>query len=327
VKRLLFAAVAVAAVGAFLIFSPSDSYLFIPDRARPVDPLVKVAGEKADPAGPDGDGVYMVDILIRKASLLERMFPSLADGGTLVPAEALNPAGVSDEQRAEEGKNQMSRSQEIAAAVALRHLGYKVKIEGSGAQVDTVFPDAPASGVLQVGDVIVEAEGTEVETRADLIRAMRDIDPGDDVEIAVLRDGKRMSLTVGTTAAAEDSKRAVMGVAVADAATFDLPVDISIDAGDIGGPSAGLAFALDIVDELGEDVDDGRRVVATGELALDGTVIPIGGVKQKTIGAKEAGADIFLVPDENAAEARKYADGLEIVAVSNFREALAALEG
>jgi PDZ domain-containing protein len=103
-------------------------------------------------------------------------------------------------------------------------------------------------------------------------------------------------------------------------------VDVSIDAGSIGGPSAGLAFALGIVDELGEDdLTDGRTVVVTGELALDGTVIPIGGVKQKTIGAKEAGADLFIVPDANAEEARKYADGLEIVAVSNFDEALAAL--
>ena len=116
-----------------------------------------------------------------------------------------------------------------------------------------------------------------------------------------------------------------MGIIVADAATFDLPVDVSIDAGSIGGPSAGLAFALGIVDELGDDIDHGRTVVVTGELALDGTVLPIGGIKQKTIGAKEAGADIFIVPDANAEEARKYADGLEIVAVSTFDEALAAL--
>ncbi len=102
-------------------------------------------------------------------------------------------------------------------------------------------------------------------------------------------------------------------------------MDVSIDAGSIGGPSAGLAFALGIVDELGDDIDDGRTIVVTGELALDGTVIPIGGIKQKTIGAKEAGADVFIVPDANAEEARKYADGLEIVAVSTFDEAIDAL--
>ena len=95
-----------------------------------------------------------------------------------------------------------------------------------------------------------------------------------------------------------------MGVQVENAEDFDFPLDVEIDAGGIGGPSAGLAFALDIVDELGdEDLSRGRTVVATGELDLDGNVHAIGGVKQKAIGARDAGADIFLVPDANFEEA------------------------
>jgi PDZ domain-containing protein len=290
-----------------------------------VDPLIKVAGEKPDPKDPDGDGVYMVDILIRKASLLERYFPSLVSGATLISGNALNPGGESDEQRAQQSKNQMSRSQEIAAAVALKSLGYNIEVKGLGARVESISRGQPADGVLEPGDAIVEANGEPVKNGAGLVKAMEDVDPGDEVELVVIRDDKRMTVTVETVAAPDDPKRAIMGIRVSDAATFDLPVDIKIEVGDIGGPSAGLPFALDIVDELGEDVDDGRRVVATGELALDGTVSAIGGVKQKTIGAKEAGADVFLVPDDNAAEARKYADGLKIVPVSTFREALAAL--
>jgi PDZ domain-containing protein len=105
-----------------------------------------------------------------------------------------------------------------------------------------------------------------------------------------------------------------------------LPVKIQINTGQIGGPSAGLAFALDIIDELGPtDIDHGERVVATGELALDGTVHEIGGIEQKTIGARDAGADVFLVPDANAQAARKYADGLRIVPVSDLDEALHTL--
>ena len=117
----------------------------------------------------------------------------------------------------------------------------------------------------------------------------------------------------------------MIGVIVQQAATIDLPLKITIDAGSIGGPSAGLAFALDIVDELGPDVDQGRRVVVTGELGLDGQVEPIGGVKQKTIGARQAGADVFVVPEDNADEARKYAEDLEVVPVETFDEALEAL--
>jgi Lon-like protease len=330
VKRRNFQGVVIAllavvlGLAAFLIFAPSDQYLFVPDKARPVDPLIRVEGEKPATSDEDG-GVYMVDILIRKASRLEALFPSIASDGTLVPADALNPAGVSEADRRQEGKNQMSRSQEIAAAVALEHLGYDIDVKGEGAQIDTIVPGRPAEGVLEVGDVIVEAGGEPVKGHADLVKALGEIEPGDDIDLVVLRDGKRTPVTVGTSESPEDPDQAVMGVIVADAATFDLPVDVSIDAGSIGGPSAGLAFALGIVDELGDDIDRGRTVVVTGELALDGTVIPIGGIKQKTIGAKEAGADVFIVPDANAEEARKYADGLEIVAVSNFDEAIDAL--
>jgi PDZ domain-containing protein len=105
-----------------------------------------------------------------------------------------------------------------------------------------------------------------------------------------------------------------------------LPVPIRIDLGQVGGPSAGLAFGLDIVEELGHDIDHGYKVAATGELCVDGTVLPVGGLKQKTIGAKEAGANLFLVPaGENATEARRYAGSMRIIAVNSFRQALRAL--
>ena len=107
---------------------------------------------------------------------------------------------------------------------------------------------------------------------------------------------------------------------------LDLPVKISINTGQIGGPSAGLAFALDILQQLGRNVTHGRRIAATGELALNGEVLPIGGVKQKTLGVRRAGVDVFLVPaGDNAREARRYADGLRIIPVENIQQALRAL--
>ena len=99
-----------------------------------------------------------------------------------------------------------------------------------------------------------------------------------------------------TVANPADEKRSVIGVLVEPAADIRLPLDVSIDAGNIGGPSAGLAFALDVMEKLGRDVDGGRKVAATGELSLDGCVHTIGGIKQKTIGARAAGVDVFLVP-------------------------------
>jgi Lon-like protease len=318
---LLFAVVVVT--GLALTFIPSDHYLVLPDRARPTDPLVSVPGEERRSS--DG-GIYMVDVRIGRANLFERLFPGVREGADLLPEHVINPEGVSDTQRRRSSLNEMSRSQLIAIAVALRQLGREVDIEAVGAEVVLVQPGAPADGELEVGDVIVAAQGEDVTSTSDLQRAMSDLAPGDEASLRVQRgEDEQVELTLPTRASDQDPERAVVGVQVQDAEDFRFPLDIEIDAGSIGGPSAGLAFALDIVDELGEDVDGGRTVVATGELTLEGDVLPIGGIKQKVIGARRAGADVFLVPDRNAADARAAADGLEIVAVSNFDEALSAL--
>ena len=315
-KRPLALVVLVGALLAALVFIPSDHYLFLPDRARPVDPLVKVPGEP----GAERGGIYMVDILVRKASLLERLLPGVEEGSTLVPGHVLNPGGLSESERREQSKGEMSASQKVAVAVALRELGHDVRTE---AQVREVRRGTPADGKLEVGDVIVSARGKKVTSPHRLFEVMRGHRPGTPAKVTIVRSGKKRELVVGTQPAEDDEDRAVMGILVE--LDVDPPVDVRIDAGDIGGPSAGLAFALNVVDELGRDIDGGRRVAVTGALALDGDVEGIGGVKQKTIGARQAGADLFVVPDENAAEARRYAEGLEVVAVSSFDEALGEL--
>jgi PDZ domain-containing protein len=319
---LVFAVV--AGTGLALTFLPSDHYIVLPDRARPTDPLVDIPGEEAGPVG--NAGIYMVDVRVGRASLFERLFPGLREGAELLPEHVINPEGVSDTQRRRSSLNEMSRSQLVAITVALRQLGREVDVEAIGAEVVLVQPDAPADGELEVGDVIVAAEGEDVTSTSDLQGAMSDLSPGDEASLTVERgEGEQIDLTLATRASNQEPERAVVGVQVQDAEDFQFPVDIEIDAGSIGGPSAGLAFALNIVDELGDDVDGGRTIVATGELTLEGDVLPIGGIKQKVIGAREAGADVFLVPDRNAADAREAADGLEIVAVSDFGEALSAL--
>jgi PDZ domain-containing protein len=120
--------------------------------------------------------------------------------------------------------------------------------------------------------------------------------------------------------------RAVVGITLRPAVDIHLPVDVRIDAGDVGGPSAGLAFALGILQELGRNIVRGHKIAATGEILPDGSVGSIGGVKQKTIGARQAHVDAFLVPaGDNAQEAKRYAHGLRIIAVKNFPQALRAL--
>lgn len=314
---ILLGAVVVA-----LWLSPSGSYIFLPDRARPVAPLVEAPGEKP-PA--EGGGIYFVDVIVRRASLLERLFPGLRDGSTVVPADVVNPPGVSEQARRTEDRRAMSRSQEIAAAVALRALGYDVEAQPTGALISAVSPDTPAAGKLEPTDVVVAVDGRPVRTPDDLRRLIRAHRPGESVQIGV-RDGGTLREVVLTTVRDSRSGRAIIGVVVDQAAAIKLPLDVRIDAGQVGGPSAGLAFALDLMEELGRDVDHGYRVAATGELELDGDVAPIGAVKQKAIGARRTRVDVLLVPaGENAREARRYAEGLRVIPVKSFRQALRAL--
>jgi PDZ domain-containing protein len=311
------------AAGAFVWLFPSDMYIFLPDRAHPVAPIVTVQGGK-DPR--DGGGIYFVDIFVRKASLLERLWPGLHEGAEVVPKSAVLAPGVSEHQRVAAEAREMSRSQEIAAAVALRAAGYRVKANPTGALVEQVASDAPAAGTLLPTDVIVSAAGRKVRSPADLRNAIRRAKPGSKVKLVVRRGKELTPLTVATIADPHDAKRAIIGIFVAPAASITLPRKITIDAGDIGGPSAGLAFALDILERLGKDVDHGRRVAATGEINLDGSVGPVGGIPQKTIGVRNSGIRVFLVPaGDNAAEARRYAHGVRIVPVHSFRQALRSL--
>jgi PDZ domain-containing protein len=315
--------VALGIAVAALWLVPSDHYIFLPDEAHPVAPIVEVKGEKPDP---DGGGIYYVDVLVRKATLAERVFPGIRSGSSLVPEQAVRPPGVSEKARRKLDLSAMARSQDIAAAVALKELGYEVVTRPQGALVLAVRPGSPAAGKLTAGDVVVGVDGATVRTTEDLRRLIGKHEPGEQVKLRV-RDGEGLRTVVaGTQPDPSAPKRPVVGVVVQQAAEVDLPIPVKIDVGDVGGPSAGLPFALDVVDELRRDVDRGRKIAATGEIDLDGTVRPIGGVKQKTIGARESGVDVFLVPaGDNAREARRYAGGMRIVPVHNFRQALREL--
>jgi Lon-like protease len=310
------------AVAAFLYLAPSDKYIFLPDEARPLAPLVKVKGEKRDR---NGGGIYYVAVDVRQASILEEAFPGLHDGATLVPEDVVRPEGVDERARRQGELREMSRSQEYAAAVALRSLGYEVEVATKGALIEAVGPDFPAAGELRAGDVVVAVDGKPVRSAAGLTERMSAKEPGDTVRLRFRRGRLTMSTSLKTVANPRDPSRAFLGVVIADDADVELPIDVDINLGSVGGPSAGLAFALDIHEELGHDVDRGRRVAATGEITLDGRVRPVGGLKQKTIAARRSGMDLFLVPGENAAEARRHAEGMEVVPVDSFQQALREL--
>jgi Lon-like protease len=317
-----------AAAAALLLMPGGGTYIFLPDEAHAVDPLVSVEGvEEARPPREQGEaGIYFVDVIVRRASLLERIYPGVREGAELVPEHRVNPTGIPDAARRRGSLRQMSRSQQVAAAVALRHLGYDVDARPTGAFVAQVLPDTPAAGRVHPSDVIVAVDGERVRELEELRSRIAAAGVGATLEIGLRRGEQDLTVRVETVESELEEGRPVIGVLVEQEADIELPVEVTIDAGNVGGPSAGLAFALALVDRLGDDVTHGLRVAVTGELNLDGSVSPVGGLAQKTIGARRTGMDVFLVPaGENAEIARRHAHGLRVVPVRTFQQALQAL--
>jgi PDZ domain-containing protein len=320
--RLLALGVVLFAVALTLYVVPSNQYIFLPDKAHPVAPLVTVPGGH-DPAQ---GGIYFVDVIVRKATILEKLFGGLHKGADLYPASAVNPPGVGDQQRRRIDLTDMQHSQQVAAAVALRAAGKHVVLRSTGALIDQVAAGVPADGKLEPDDVIVAVDGKRVRSRGDLTAVMATRKIGQTVAMTVHRGKQTLVERMRTITSGGKPQHAIVGIIVENALDIHLPFPVRIDAGGVGGPSAGLAFALEVLQQLGHNVVHGHKIAATGEIFPDGSVGPIGGIKQKTIGAREAGVDAFLVPaGENARDARKEAGGLRIIPVESFPQALRAL--
>jgi Lon-like protease len=318
--------VLLAAVVVALLTQQSDKYLEVPDPAHPLAGLVQIPGAKPSR---DAGGIYYVDVIVKRASLLQAWLGVFRpEGADLIPQQAFVPCGISYSEQLKLESETMKVSQAKASAVALRALGYKVRARDVGVRVVAVDPRSHAHNVLLPQDVVVGANGHTIHSRLDLFRVLSGAKVGAVVRLTVRRNGKLVRLRVRTIAdRCSTTRRAIIGFVPFDAIDIHLPFKIRFNLRDVGGPSAGLAFALEVVELRGRDVDHGLKIAATGEIGLDGSVTRIGGIKQKTIGARKAGVDAFLVPvdGDNARDAKRYAHGLKIVPVKTFQQALQAL--
>ena len=224
---------------------------------------------------------------------------------------------------------QMTASQQYAEVVALRRAGYTVIEHGTGAVVVAVVPHTPASGILHPGDVIVSIDGRPtplVQNMTSILAAAR---PGQRVTLVVRSTSSAMrTVTVALTRRPDNASEGFLGVEpVTNDDRFSFPFTVTINSDGIGGPSAGLAFALGILQELtGADLTKGGRIAATGTIDPDGRVGDVGGVAQKTVSVTNAGATLFLVPPgEYAAAVAHAGPHLKVVKVATFEQALAAI--
>ncbi|HET7172314.1 MAG TPA: PDZ domain-containing protein [Gaiellales bacterium] len=309
---------------AWAVTTPSGYYVFWPDEAHPAADYLHVPGGEK----PDGrSGFYFVDVHELEANKLEEFWGRhLQDGADLIPVRDLRSPGVSESQRVHHDFQAMADSQRTAEVVAEQALGKPVKLARLGALVYAVSNGLPAAKAgVRPGDIITAVDGHPVHDDRDLIRLTNGLSPGDTAAYTFRDAGKK---TLRTVESSDGKHRAIIGVAIGDAVRIErIPIHVRYTIHGIGGPSAGLAFALEIYDSLsGRTLLDGHRIAATGELDLAGDVETIGGAKQKALGAVEAGADTFIVPVDNVAAARKAAAGrLRVIGVRTFQQALAAV--
>lgn len=335
-RRLLVALAVLAAVGvaaqgtiscAVLPAQPSCYVALTPGPTENTLELVHLSGAEVHPSR--GELVLTTVAVDDGLDLRSWITTVLSRTDAVVRREQIYPPGTERDEVTRQNAALMVDSQLTAAVAALRAAGYEVDEEFDGARV-AALDDQAVTDQLAPGDVIVAVDGRAVSDNRGVVDAVRARQPGDRLTLSVVRDGTERPVEVELGAAPDDPDRAWIGVELTS--HLDLPVDVHIDAGVIGGPSAGLMFALSIVDLLTpEDLTGGRVVAGTGTLDADGNVGAIGGIRQKLAGATTREGDrpagVFLVPRGNLEDARgaMVTRDLLVVPVDTLSDALEAL--
>ena len=311
-------------LGALVVLAVTASlpwYAVGPGPARAVQPLIRFDDHRRF----GSDGVFVLtSIGYTQLTGLDLLLAWLDPERDVVPRSELYPPGETRQQERVRSISQMDTSKLDAASVVLRELAGYPKHHGDGVLIESVVPGCAADGELFPGDRILAIDGAPIGSYREASRAIEAAPSGTMLTFDVSVDGKPETARL-VRQPCGGSEEPLVGVRMINS----FPFDVAISSGEIGGPSAGLMWALGLYDLLTPgDLTGGRTIAGTGEITLDGTVIPIDGVDKKVAGAADAGATVFLVPEGNLAEARAGGDhGLQLVPVASFDDALAYLEG
>jgi Lon-like protease len=288
--------------------------------ADEIDPLIDIQG--AERYASEGE-LIMTTVSWKQVTALGSLIAWVDDSQFVVGEDQIYPPGVDREVEQERAISQMDQSKIDASVVVLTELFDYPETHGDGALIETVGPRCPAEGELFPGDVVLAVDGRHVGSKEQAQRAIDRVPVEEPVRFRVQAAGEVHDIEVerGTCPGVDEP---LIGIAMVDA----FPFEIEISSGDVGGPSAGLMFALGLYDALTPaDLTDGRRIAGTGTITPDGEVGPIGGIEDKVIGAEQAEATVFLVPGDNMDELRGVDTGdMELMPVETFDDAVEALE-
>lgn len=319
-------------------------YALTPGDATPVAPLVKIQGLATDS---HRDKIMLTDVYLQSLSAWQYLFMHFQSHVEFVNADQLVDPGIPQSELAAQGYLQMDDSKQAAEVAALRALGWTVPATSTGAVVDGVISPSPAYSVhIHVADRVIGVNGTAVHDSCDLIGIVHSLAPGSPVHLSVERArinakgdvsyAKATTLTVATARVPQGGlgpagcpgvrgrNRSWLGLSLEDGLHYALPAKISINTSYIGGPSAGLAMTLTLIDQLSAGSLTGHSAIAaTGTIDAQGGVGDVGGVAEKTVAVQNAGVKVFIVPKVEVKVARSAArPGLKIFGVTTLREAL-----
>ena len=276
--------------------------------------------------------LFQLTVRRDEANVFVYLWSLINDSYDLYPREVILPDGVTPQELSEISIQNMRTSENVAIAVALKSIGYEIDSKGDGVAVVGLLEDSPVKDKLKKGDLINSINNTDIYSATEFISTLRTYSIGETVSIGLLReiDGIKEQIYIKTTLIEHveyEGEPMVGFLATTVNERFDFPFEIDIKTGNVGGPSAGLMMALNVYNNLiPEDITNSKIIAGTGTIEIDGSVGPVGGIKQKIIAAKRAGAELILVPVANFEEAQPFeTDKTAIVAVDSFDEALAVI--
>lgn len=276
--------------------------------------------------------LFQLTVRRDEANVFVYLWSLINDSYDLYPREVILPDGVTPQELSEISIQNMRTSENVAIAVALKNVGYEIESKGDGVAVVGLLEDSPVKDKLKKGDLINSINNTDIYSATEFISTLRTYSIGETVSIGLLReiDGIKEQIYIKTTLIEHveyEGEPMVGFLATTVNERFDFPFEIDIKTGNVGGPSAGLMMALNVYNNLiPEDITNSKIIAGTGTIEIDGSVGPVGGIKQKIIAAKRAGAELILVPVANFEEAQPFeTDKTAIIAVDSFDEALAVI--
>ncbi len=310
-------------LGAFSSILMTNDGLDAPGVALSVEPMVNVPAKLRH----THSGTFILTTVFSHAPILagEWMLARVNPAFLIVAPEMVVPKNTTAQEQARQDYQMLDDSEATAITVGLRLAGYQSEMIGKGARVDSILPESHANGILQIGDVITALNGKPIQTTQDLIDQVNKQSGSAPVQLDVERNQAKLKLTVPLIPPAASSATPKIGISIESAGfDFNPPFPVSIVTQKInGGPSAGLMFTLTVYNALSsQDLTGGRKIAGTGTINLDGTVGPIGGVKQKVAAAEATGAVYFLCPVDNYADAVSVARSIKVIKIATVQDAL-----